>query len=116
MVDLRALCVVNPSCKGRWWKWKAMIDEVSSDKIFWNTLKRVLNWSFEYMIFYPSGREDWIFISYILYKRLTGFCVVVQEEGSKEPDRELIDDYEYFKMGSSQLKCSVFTKLGFEPL
>lgn len=65
MVDLRALCVVNPSCKGRWWKWKAMIDE---------------------------------------------------EEGSKEPDRELIDDYEYFKMGSSQLKCSVFTKLGFEPL
>lgn len=42
--------------------------------------------------------------------------MIDEEEGGKEPDRELIDDYEYFRMGSSQLKCSVFTKLGFEPL
>ena len=68
MVDLRAFCVVNLDCKGRCWKRKAMIDGVSFDQIFWNTLKRVLNWSFKYMIFYPSRRNDWIFFSCILYK------------------------------------------------
>ena len=46
MVDLRALFFVFwliQVAKEGGEKWKSMTDEVSSDQMFWNTLKRVLN-------------------------------------------------------------------------